>query len=245
MSDNQDYLAMAKEKMELLIQSLQNNMPEESMDINVQENEIDICPNCKNPDIMDMYPILDWNLGLKIYYSLIQPFEEFVKEHAYNRQTATQFVDKCKTFPNKDFKIEEYDSKLTWAKVDTKSGVHNGIFMYDLECLVSKTKQPVLMSYCCKFPTKRVFTYNEYMFSYAKTLEEAQPAEWSDLPGASDVKEDGLDNWLFYTKKGGFDGNDPSSYQIIGWNQEHFALYFTTQMIVEIKKKDANCDSGM
>jgi hypothetical protein len=245
MSSSDNY-EIAKEKLELLIQAQKDNMPEEeSIDIKNQEKEVEICPYCKNPDIVDIYPLIDWNLGVKLYHSLIQPLECFVKEHGYNRQTSNYLIDKCEMFPNKDFKIENYDAKLTWGRADVKSGSHNSIFMYDVTSSEFNTKEIILMSYCCKFPTKRVFTYNEYMFSYAKTLEEAQPAEWSDLPGASDVKEDGLDNWLFYTKKGGFGGNDPSSYQIIGWNQEQFALYFTTQMTVEIKKKDANCDSDL
>jgi hypothetical protein len=40
-------------------------------------------------------------------------------------------IDKCETFPNKDFNIDEYDAKLTWGRADVKSGVHNCMFIYD------------------------------------------------------------------------------------------------------------------
>jgi len=235
--------SIAKERLELLIQSQSNSIPDELNDnVNLQEEDVKFCTHCKNPDIMDVYPLLDWTLGLKLYYTLIQPFESFVKEHDYNRQTSNNLIEKCDYFPNKTFNIDEYDAKLTWGRADVNTGIHNCIFMYDATCLPLTSKEPILMSYSCKFPTKRTFTYKEYTFSYATSLEEAKPGNgWSDLPGVSDIKEEGLDNWLFYSKKDGFEGNDPSTYQIIGWNQEKFALYFTTQMNVEItytKKSD-------
>ncbi len=232
---------ITKEKLDLLKQFKEQNIPEEILNMKTQEEEVKICSHCGNPDIMEMYPLLDWNIALKLYYSLIEPLENFVKEHANNRQTANQFIDKCKHFPNKSFNIDDYDAKLNSGRAEVTTGFHNSIFIFDIEHTQTKVKDLVLMSYSCKFPTKRVYTYNGYIMSYAKTLNDAKPNNWENIPGSSDVKEEEFDNWLFYSKRDGiFDPEDRTTYQIIGWSEDKFALYFTTEMVLDIKSKKSN-----
>jgi hypothetical protein len=166
-------------------------------------------------------PFDEWKRGIYMYETFIEPLEAWVAENRDHRQYANMNIHECKTFPNKEFNIDNYKSELVHAKEDKEEG---SMLFFEIN---GDKDNMLVMGY--NYKTKDiVYTYKCITFRHGNKLEETMPVGWDKLKGSEHIigKYNDYDNWVFYSRLKPLE-RDNSKYQIIGWNRESFSLFFT------------------
>jgi hypothetical protein len=76
-------------------------------------------------------PLDDWKLGLNLYYTLILPLEQWVKENKWNRQYANSVIGKCEYFPQ-IFDVNKYSSEMIMTREGIVEDGHSGLILYKI-----------------------------------------------------------------------------------------------------------------
>lgn len=178
-----------------------------------------ICKKCNRNELV-IPDINIWKLGMQLYYTLVEPLENFVFEKRGNRYLANSNIIDCENFPKKDFDEMKFKCEVVDTKEIQINGYHSGIVHFDTGL--------IYMCYCER-PNCHIFTYKGITMSYSHKVEDAMPKGWLSLPGSENLKIEecsDFDNWLFYERSVPLE-KDRTIYQVIGWNKDAFSLFFT------------------
>ena len=204
-----------------------------------------ICKYC-NKNALTIPSSEEWKMGVSLYYTLIEPLEEFVKSKNENRQVANAKINECDNFPNKNVNVDTFKGEIIDAIENIKDDYHMGSILYEIKELgkdlgkelskdlleVTKEEKTVqsedilIMNYLCKHSTSRSFKYKNISFRFASELKDAMPDHFENIKGFENIKCDDYNNWLFYTLSVPYN-KDKTILQIIGWNEKDYSLFFT------------------
>lgn len=178
-----------------------------------------ICKQCHRNELIISNQNI-WKLGMQLYYTLVEPLENYVIEKKGNRLNANLEISECSTFPKKDFDVSLNPLEIIDAKEIQINGYHSGSLQFN---------NGLTYLYFCERPKLNMFKYQGITMSHSNTIVDAMPKGWLDLPGSEELKIDSYkdyDNWLFYERDIPLE-KDRTTYQVIGWNQTSFSLFFT------------------
>ncbi len=196
-----------------------------------------ICKYC-NRNALIIPSLEDWKIGVSLYYTLIEPLEDYVKSKNENRQIANLKINECDNFPNKNINIETYKGELIDAIENIKDDYHIGSILYEIKELgkeileigkeekVVNSEDVLIMNYLCKYSGSRSFKYKNISFRYSSELKDAMPDGFESIKGFENIKCDDYNNWLFYTLSVPYN-KDKTVLQVIGWNDKDYSLFFT------------------
>jgi hypothetical protein len=178
-----------------------------------------ICKYCQKNSLV-IPDINIWKLGMQLYYTLVEPLEDYVFEKKGNRLAANSTITECEKFPKKDFDVMKFKGDVENVKEIQINGFHSGLVNFDTG-----------LSYMCycERPNCHIFTYKGITMSYSHNLQDAMPKGWLTLPGSERLKIEecsDFDNWLFYERAVPLE-KDRMTYQVVGWNKDAFSLFFT------------------